>query len=120
MILVVEDEAITRSDFAKLLALRGHQVMEAADGLQALNLLEQHQFDIVITDLALPKVTGFGLIGKIRLKWPNVPIILVSAYLSPEVAKEILTGKTKFISKPVDSNELLAAVEHFTSAGTPS
>ena len=120
MILVVEDEAITRSDFAKLLALRRHQVMEAADGLQALNLLEQHQFDIVITDLALPKVTGFGLIGKIRLKWPNVPIILVSAYLSPEVAKEILTGKTKFISKPVDDDELVAAVEHFTSLGTLS
>jgi CheY-like chemotaxis protein len=120
MILVVEDEAITRSDFAKLLALRGHQVMEAADGQQALNLLEQHQFKLVITDLALPKVTGFGLIGAIRLKWPHIPVILVTAYLSPDVAKELLTGKTKFISKPVDSNELLAAVEHLTSLGTLS
>jgi|ERR671918_2808661 CheY-like chemotaxis protein len=120
MILIVEDEAITRSDFAKLLALRGHEVMEAADGQQALNLLEQHQFKVVITDLALPKVTGFGLIGEIRRKWPNIPIILVTAYLSPEVAEELLTEKTKFISKPVDSNELLATIEHFTSLGTSS
>jgi len=83
-------------------------------------LLKQHHFNVVITDLALPKTTGFGLIRDIRLKSPNIPIILVTAYLSPEVAKEILTGKTKFLSKPVDNNELLAAVEHFTSLGTLS
>jgi CheY-like chemotaxis protein len=120
MILIVEDEAISRSAFATLLAHRGHEVMEAADGQQALNLLNQHQFKVVITDPALPKVTGFGLIGEIRRKWPNIPIILVTTYLSPQVAKELLTGKTKFISKPVDNNELLAAVEHFTSLGTLS
>jgi CheY-like chemotaxis protein len=79
--------------------------MEAADGQQALNLLNQHQFKVVITDPALPKVTGFGLIGEIRRKWPNIPIILVTTYLSPAVAKELLTEKTKFISKPVDNNE---------------
>jgi CheY-like chemotaxis protein len=120
MILIVEDEAISRSALSRLLAVRGHEVMEAADGQQALDLLKQHHFNIVITDLALPRTTGFGLIREIRLKWPNIPIILVTAYLSPGVAKEILTGKTKFLSKPVDNNELLAAIEYFASVDTLS
>jgi CheY-like chemotaxis protein len=115
MILIVEDEAISRHAFARLLADKGHEVMQAADGQEALNLLGQHRFELVITDLAIPKVTGFGLVAQMRVKWPDIPIILVTAYLSPYGAKAILDPKVEFLAKPVDPNELTARVERLVS-----
>jgi CheY-like chemotaxis protein len=120
MILIVEDDDATRYALARLMRTAGHEVMEAKNGDDGLALLAKHDFDLVVTDLAMPKITGFGLLTEMRVKWPEIPVILVTAYLSPGAAKEILRGKTKFLSKPVDNNELLAAVEHFTSIGTAS
>jgi DNA-binding NtrC family response regulator len=88
--------------------------MEAEDGQVALNLLEQYKFDVVVTDLALPKITGFGLVNEMRVKWPNTPVILVTAYLSPEAAKNILNEKVDFLPKPVDANELIAHVQRLS------
>ncbi len=114
MILLVEDQAVARHAFARLLAARGYEVMEAADGQEALNLLERHQFDLVVTDLALPKVTGFGLVTQMRVKWPEIPVILVTAYLSPGAAKTILQDNVTFLQKPLDPGKLIATVERFT------
>jgi Response regulator receiver domain len=47
--------------------------MEAADGIEALRLLDRHHFDIMITDLVMPRLDGFGLVAETRLKWPKVP-----------------------------------------------
>ncbi len=115
MILLVEDQAVARHAFAQLLAVRGYEVMEAADGQEALNLLERHQFDLVVTDLALPKVTGFGLVIQMHAKWPEIPVILVTAYLSPDAAKTILQDNVTFLPKPLDPGKLMATVERFTS-----
>ncbi len=94
MILLVEDEAISRYGFAQVLRTNGHEVKEAADGQEALELLEQYDFDLVITDLAMPKVTGFGLAAQMRVKWPDIPILLLTAYLSPDASTEHSYGKT--------------------------
>ena len=72
MILLVEDEVITSYAFAQILRFEGHNVMEAADGVEALRLLDEHTFDIMITDLVMPRVDGFALVAETRLKWPNV------------------------------------------------
>jgi CheY-like chemotaxis protein len=116
MILLVEDEAISRYGFAKVLRTNGHEVVEAADGQEALKLLDQHNFDLVITDLAMPKVTGFGLVAQMRMKWPDIPILLLTAYLSPDASRALLRKNVEFLPKPVDHNELIARVERLARA----
>ena len=110
MILIVEDNPNARHLFARILSSVGHEVIQSGDGDDAMHLLDTHQFDLVITDLALPKMTGFGLISHIRLNWPRLPIILVTGYLSPDAGKKILDEFVEYIPKPVDRNRLVATV----------
>ena len=115
MILLVEDDEAARYTFTRLMRTAGHEVIEARNGDEALALLAKHDFDLVITDLAMPKVTGFGLITEMQLKYPVIPVILVTAYLSPGAAKAILQEKVIFLPKPLDPGKLMASVERFTS-----
>jgi DNA-binding NtrC family response regulator len=113
MVLIVEDNPNARHLFARILSSVGHEVIQSGDGDDAVHLLNTHQFDLVITDLALPKTTGFGVISHIRRKWPRLPIILVTGYLSPTAAKKILDEFIEFIPKPVDRYRLVATVNRF-------
>jgi len=111
MILLVEDEAITRNAFADALRREGHQVIEAADGVQALSLVDNCHVDLVITDLVMPRLNGFELIGKIRSKRPHIPLLLISAYMSQERGSIISSGSAEFLHKPIDPPELVATVQ---------
>jgi two-component system, OmpR family, response regulator len=111
MILLVEDEAITRNALADTLRREGHEVIEAADGNKALALLQESSFDLVITDVLIPKQSGFVLVARIRVTWPHMPILLISGQLSPEAGKLVSKGFTQFIQKPIDPVELVATVK---------
>jgi CheY-like chemotaxis protein len=115
MILLVEDEVITRYAFAQILRFEGHDVMEAADGFEALRLLDEHHFDIMITDLVMPRLDGFALVAETRLKWPNVRIVLMSGYVA-EYAAPVLDGSTEFLPKPIDPKLLVATVRRLLPA----
>ena len=78
MILVVDDEAGYREVLAKMLTKAGYRVVTAADGNEALTLLENSHFDLIITDVFMPNLNGYALAARIRAKDPNVPIILIS------------------------------------------
>ena len=110
MILLVEDEAITRSAFADALRMEGEEVIQA-DGIQALSLLDKSHVDLVITDLVMPRLNGFELVGKIRSKWPHIPLLLISAYMSQERGSIISSGSAEFLHKPIDPPELVATVQ---------
>ncbi len=116
MILLVEDEALARHAFAQILRNQGHVVMEAADGLEALALLDKRHFDLVITDILMPNLNGFALVARIRVKWPNMPIVLMSGYLSQDAAKTILNGSAEFIPKPIDPPALIATVQRLLAS----
>jgi CheY-like chemotaxis protein len=111
MILLVEDEAITRSAFADALRRGGQQVVEAADGIQALSFLDEWHFDLVITDLVMPGLNGFELVAQIRSNWPRMPILLISAYVSQEGGKIISHGSAEFMHKPIDPPNLITTVQ---------
>lgn len=111
MILLVEDEALARRAFAQILRFEGHEVMEAADGVEALILLEKYHFDLVITDLVMPNINGLSLIARIQVRWPKTAILLTSAYLTPEAAQVVLDGKPEFIHKPIDPPLLIETVQ---------
>ncbi len=117
MILFVEDESLSRRAFAQILRSKGYQVAEAQNGVEALEVLNtgtevliKKAFDLVITDLVLPGLHGVNLIHQIRARWPNMPIIVTSGYLSDGPGKVILEGFAEFIQKPVDPAALIAAV----------
>jgi DNA-binding response OmpR family regulator len=109
MILLVEDEPITRNAFADALRMEGEEVIQAADGIQALSLLDRHHVDLVITDLVMPKLTGFDLVGQIRSKWLHIPILIISAHISRD-AERISDGNAEFMYKPIDPPDLIATV----------
>jgi CheY-like chemotaxis protein len=110
MILLVEDEAVTRNAFADALRREGQEVIQAANGIRALSLLDKYHVDLVITDLAMPKLNGFDLVGQIHSKWPHIPILIISAYISPD-AERISDGNAEFMYKPINPPDLIATVQ---------
>jgi len=112
MILLVEDDAISRTHFAETLRAYGYQVLEAGDGVEALSLLEKHRAEInlVIADMVLPRLNGLVLVTNIQTRWPKVPIIMLSAYLSKEGGDKIFGRKIDFLEKPVRPSALMALV----------
>jgi CheY-like chemotaxis protein len=117
VLLLVEDEAIPRYAFAKLLRFHGHEVMEAKDGLEALTLLDKYAFDLIITDLVMPRLDGFALIAQLRETSPNLPIILLSGYTA-EYAAAAIEGATEFLPKPIDAPVLIATVQRLLDGRT--
>ena len=110
MILLVEDEAISRYAFAQILRSKSHEVVEAANGIEALTLLDKYTFNLIITDLVMPGLDGFALVARVREKWPNMPMVIISGYTTAYAA-EALDGSTEFISKPIDPPVLVATVQ---------
>src|SRR5919106_1254847 len=118
MILLVEDEDSARHAFAQILRNKGHAVMEAANGIEALAMLDKRHFDLVISDILMPNLDGYTLVARIRMKWPNIPIILTSGYLSQDAAKAMLHGSAEFIPKPIDPTALIATVQRLLPSPT--
>ena len=118
MILLVENDTISRNVFARLLRAQGHQVVEVTDGQEALELLPKDNFDLVIADLVMPRVNGFELAAQIRRRWPVMPILLMSAYLSQDGGKIISDGVVEFIQKPIDPPALIATVQRLLQKPT--
>ena len=117
MILLVEDQAIPRYDFAQKLRSQGYEVLEAIDGAEAIDLLEKHYpaITLVITDMVMPKVNGLELIANIQARWPKVPVIMLSAYMSQSGGDRILGQHAQFLMKPVRPSALMAAVRGFVT-----
>ena len=77
-ILLVDDDEQMRYTVKQMLAVDKHQVLEAADGQQALNLSEQQQVDLVVTDICMPVMDGTEFILKLREDLPTMPVIAIS------------------------------------------
>ncbi len=123
MILLVEDDSLSGRAFAQILRAKGYQVAEAENGAEALEILTtgaevltNEAFDLVISDLVLPGLHGVNLVHQIRARWPKMPIIVISGYLSDGAGKVILEGFAEFIQKPIDPAALIAAVRRLLPA----
>lgn len=110
-VLVVEDEALIRWSIAETLAQYGHSVVEAASAataVQALSDLPQ-PIDVVLLDLRLPDSSDLGLLVRIRRMRPESAVVMMTAYGSPDVARDALElGAYRVVDKPFD----LHALEH--------
>ncbi|MFZ5833022.1 MAG: sigma-54-dependent transcriptional regulator [Planctomycetota bacterium] len=115
-ILIVDDEKIKRVTLADDLAGQGHEVVTAADGFEALAALDRDRFDVVVTDLKMPKVDGIELLRRIkRGPQADMEVILMTAYGSIPVAVEaVKLGAFDFLTKPFRNEDLfplLARIE---------
>jgi CheY-like chemotaxis protein len=115
MILLVEDDAPNRRAVTLALKSAGHEVMSAGDGTEALELLARHHFELVITDLLMPNLNGLNLINSIRLKSPDVPLVLMSGYLPQDLGKSVMKGIAAFLQKPFSPTTLIMTVERLLS-----
>lgn len=116
-ILTVDDSPSMRALLRNALAGEGYAVTSAVDGVDALERLEDDGDgvtpDLVITDINMPRMDGFGLIEALRAqaRWANVPILVLSTEFSDEKkARARSAGATGWIVKPFDSVKLSAAV----------
>lgn len=113
-ILVVDDEPSVRCLLQMALEETRHVITLAEDGTRALDLLEQHQFDIVISDVKMPGMTGIDVLSQVREKFPSIVVIMMTAFATVEKARQAFRlGATDFImkSQSFDVAELLKAVE---------
>ena len=97
-----------------MLALSGHEVIEAADATVGLRLWREQRPDVIVTDIALPDMTGFELIGLLRAEGETVPIIAISGSLvvsDTEMLRHTESlGGVRLLSKPFSQDQLLSAV----------
>lgn len=113
MLLLVEDNAITRTALAEALRTSGQEVLEAGTAAEALALLEANPVRLVVTDFVLPDLDGLKFMDLIHQRSARMPIILISGYLSQRTGDAFLaaSGKgAKFLPKPVRPSALLATV----------
>lgn len=120
LILVVEDNPNARQLLIHILSHAGHGIRDTDDGDEAIRLLDTQRFDLVITDLALPNTTGFGIISHAHAKWPGLPVILITGYLGKTAAQQILNENVQYIPKPIDRDRLLATVDRLVSNRKPT
>lgn len=114
-ILVVDDEPGMRDMISQVLTAAGHHVMIAGDGQQAIKLMGEHRFDLVVTDVIMPERDGIEVIGELRRKRPQVRIIAMSGgghvpveqYL--KIAKGV--GAHAVLEKPFSNRALLDTIE---------
>jgi CheY-like chemotaxis protein len=117
-VLIAEDNAVNRELLRELLELRGYAVMEACNGMEALDQIAKTQPDILLLDLSMPVLDGFGTIEKIR-KDPNfksLPVLAVTAYAMHGDREKILTsGFNGYLSKPINPMALQQELERLLS-----
>ena len=113
-VLIVEDDAATRRLYKFLLTNGGYPVLEAEDGVAALEQLALHQCDLVITDMNMPRMDGMDLIRAIRRDYNDVYVILITAFGTPDTEKQAMRiGANDYLAKPFDFEELERRVRAF-------
>lgn len=110
-ILIAEDDAAIRLGLIAALESEGHEVVAASDGAQALKLYPQYNFDLVVLDIMMPRLSGYEVCTELRRKNPLIPILFLTA--KGEEADKVLglrLGGDDYVSKPFGLQELLARV----------
>jgi DNA-binding response OmpR family regulator len=112
-VLIVEDFADSREMYLEFLAAQGFEVTGAEDGVAALKSLEDSPFDIVVLDIALPKLDGLSVLRRLRAdpRFATLPVLTLSASLGVDYQPTALAaGATAALEKPCLPEELLAAI----------
>ncbi len=115
-ILVVDDEDALRTVLGSELEGEGYEVGTAADGDEAINVIQNKKFDLVLLDIKMPKVDGFEVLRFIKEKYPTLKVIMLTGFADLKNAIESKKlGAEDFVSKPYDLVDLLTTIERVLS-----
>ena len=110
-ILVAEDDKNARRLFQIVLEENGFRVHTAANGQEAMDILDREYIDLVVLDVMMPKMDGYEFTQQIRSANSNLPILMVSAMQEPmDKKKGFLVGTDDYMTKPVDYEEMLLRI----------
>ncbi len=111
-ILVVDDEANMRTSLRDILAAEGYEVILAAEGQAGLEAFDD-SIRLVITDMKMPGMNGFELLGELHRRDPDLPVLMITAYGTMELAIQAMrSGAYDYITKPFDPEQILHDVRH--------
>lgn len=120
-ILVIEDNADNRELMTYLLEAFGHRVATAVDGAQALTMLNDEPFDLIVCDVHLPRVDGFEIVEAVKASEARagVPIVAVTALAMVGDRDRLLAaGFDAYIGKPIEPQEFMRQIEACIAAGS--
>lgn len=107
-ILVVDDEKVVCTGCEKILGEAGYQVKTTLSAKKALDILKEEPFEIVITDLKMPEMSGMELIKTIRKEYPDITVIVITGYFTVDTAVEAMKlGAFDYLSKPFTSDQVV-------------
>ncbi len=110
-ILIIEDDKGIQTYIKELMLENRYSVETSTDGIQALNMLNHSQPDLVLLDLGLPKITGESICAHIKKHYPDLPVIILTAKDTPaDIAKGLNLGADDYIAKPFEPEVLIARV----------
>ena len=117
-VLVAEDERLAALVVEDALSDQGHHVVLARDGMEALDIAETLDFDVLLTDLAMPRVTGWELIARLRARRADLPVVVMTGYLPPGGGQALFAdkrGPVALLHKPFELDQLFAALGRVAS-----
>ena len=112
-ILVVDDEKLTRNNLEHVLTREGYQVATAANGLEAIDLLNDQHFDVVITDLKMDQADGMQVLETAKQRNPDTEVIIITGYATvPAAVSAMRKGSYHFLAKPLKLDEIRSTVKN--------
>jgi two-component system invasion response regulator UvrY len=116
-VLIADDHPIVRKGLRQIVADQPDMsVTEAGDGPEALRLVDQGQFDVVLLDLNMPGISGLEVLSRIRARQPRIPVLVLSGHPEEEFAVRILkAGASGYLNKELAPEELVKAIRRVIS-----
>lgn len=116
-ILVVDDEKLIRWALRERLEKEGYEVLDAADGAAASQIIAEQEFDLALLDLCLPDSDGLTLMRQAHARFPEIPAIIITAYSSVDSAVDAMKqGAFDYVTKPFNLDELVITVRRTTES----
>lgn len=120
-ILIVDDEPNLRTTLSLILQRDGYIVTTAGDADEAHHKLKENQFDLVFLDIKMPKKSGLTLLTEIKQLFPELPVLLLTAFASLDSAIEaVRRGAADYLLKPIDPSQILSRVRQVLSEQQPN
>jgi DNA-binding NtrC family response regulator len=111
-VLVVDDESVIREGLTRILEGGGFAVETAKNGHAAIELLQQKEFDLIITDLKMPGMNGFEVLNAVKVLQPTAPVIMITGYATVETAVEAMkNGAADYLVKPFTPEQIIEKVQ---------
>jgi DNA-binding NtrC family response regulator len=106
-VLVIDDEPVVRRSVTRALESEQCTVEQAGSGTSGLLALDRQPFDVVLLDLRMPEMDGVETLGRIKERWPDTEVVVITGYPTVETAKQaVRLGAYDYVAKPVGCDEV--------------